>query len=244
MTYNYDSLPAYDNLNRFSFSVDVHDSMFIRKGKMIAYYGNLRFEALGSGVFDILVQHAFNSPLYINDFVIVTGQGKLVLADNYNDVNSFDLSEGALTVKSTHVLGFEKNLICKESMLQGYLTLLGTGRFLASSNGPCLFLEPPCRVDEQALLGWADVPSPYYHYDYSYIKNVASAIGSLIGLSTTGEERQVDFTGKGNVLVQSTELGLLGRSALNEILAKVTGLHQNELQQLHSAVAARLGSVR
>ena len=35
--------------------------------------------------------------------------------------------------------------------------------------------------------------------------------GSLIGLSTTGEERQVDFTGKGNVLVQSTELGLLGR---------------------------------
>jgi uncharacterized protein (AIM24 family) len=244
MTYTYESLPAYDNLNRFSFAIDVHDSMFIRKGKMIAYYGNLRFEALGSGVFDMLVQHAFNAPLYVNDFVIVTGQGKLVLGDNYNDINSYDLDNGALTVKSNHVLGFDKNLECKESMLKGYLTLLGTGRFLASSNGPVLFLEPPCRVDEQALLGWADVPSPYYHHDYSYIKSVASAVGSMMGLTSTGEERQVDFAGTGNVLVQSTELGLLGQSALSDILARMTGLHQNELQQLQAAVAARLGMTR
>jgi len=208
VSYTYETLPVYDNLNRFSFAIEVTDPFFIRKGKMIAYYGNLRFEALGKSVFDMIVQHTFNAPLYVQKFVVVNGQGKLVLGDNYNDINSFDLTDGVLTIKSAHVLGFDTHLICRESIVPGYLTLLGTGRFLASSCSPVFFLEPPCRVDERALLGWADMPCPYFYYDYTYIRNVASAVGSVLGVTSTGEEKQVDFTGKGTVLIQSQETAL------------------------------------
>jgi len=205
MIYTYETLPVYDNLNRFSFAVEVSETFFIRKGSMIAYYGNLRFEAVGKSVLDMVVQHSFNAPLHANSFVTVNGQGKLVLGDNYNDINSFDLTDGILTIKSGHVLGFDSHLVCRESIVPGYLTLLGTGRFIASSCSPVFFLEPPCRVDERALLGWADMPCPYFYYDYSYIRSIASMLGSVTGLTSTGEEKQVDFTGKGTVLIQSQE---------------------------------------
>ena len=52
---------------------------------------------------------------------------------------------------------------------------------IASSNGPVHFLELPCRVDEQAVLGWADCPSPSYHYDYAHVQGWASAAGALYG---------------------------------------------------------------
>ena len=63
-----------------------------------------------------------------------------------NDINSYDLENGNLTVKADHVLGFKTSLMCQECVVEGYLTLLGTGKFLASSNGPVHFLESPVRV--------------------------------------------------------------------------------------------------
>ena len=43
MLYNYSNLPASDNINRFSFSIELKDKLFFRKGAMIAYYGNMSF---------------------------------------------------------------------------------------------------------------------------------------------------------------------------------------------------------
>src|SRR5688500_14327173 len=126
MLLNPSNLPSNDNLNRFAFCVDVNKEIFIQKGKMIAYYGALRFETLGSGPLDVLVKESFNSPLFVNDFVVVTGRGQLILGDRGNDINSYDLEAGNLTVKSDHVLGFESTLTCQESTVSGYLTLLGT----------------------------------------------------------------------------------------------------------------------
>jgi uncharacterized protein (AIM24 family) len=205
MIYNYDNLPAADNLNRFSYCIEVREQMFIQQGKAIAYYGSLRFESLGSSLLDILVQEAFNAPLYVNNFVVVTGNGKLILGDKGKDIASYDLENAHLTVKSSNVLAFESTLTCQESTLYGYLTFLGSGRFIASSNGPVYFMEPPVRVDEDALLGWADAPTPSYHYDYQYVKGVLTAVGTLTEIALSGEERQIDFTGEGTVLVQSTE---------------------------------------
>ncbi len=242
MIYTYQSLPANDNLNRFSYSIEVHKEMFIQKGKMIAYYDSLRFEALGSSMFDIMVKEAFNAPLFVNDFVIVTGQGKLILGDNGNDIASYDLDDANLTIKSGHLLAFESTLLCQESAMPGYLTLLGTGKFLASSNGPVHFMEPPVRVDEDALLGWADSPTPSYNYDYEYIRNVFAAISSLVGSHTSGEEKQINFTGQGTILIQSSEGELMGRSKLTSILAQISGLHQNELQELGGTIKSRLQS--
>ena len=240
MLLNPTNLPSNDNINRFAFCVDVKKEMFIQKGKMIAYYGALRFEALGSGPLDILVKESFNSPLYIHDFVVVTGRGQLILGDRGNDINSYDLDDGNLTVKSDHVLGFESTLTCQESTVQGYLTLLGTGKFLASSNGPVHFMEPPVRVDEEALLGWADLPCPSYRYDYNHVRGVLQAVGTAMGVRQSGEEKQIDFTGAGTVLIQSSEEPLQGRSTLQSIIAQASGLHQSDLQQLSTHITQQL----
>jgi uncharacterized protein (AIM24 family) len=236
------NLPSNDNLNPYTFVIDVQGEHFIRKGKMIAYYGNLRFEALGSGLFDTLLQHWFNAPEIVRNFVVVSGQGKLLVADNENYVNSYDLDNANLTVKADNLLAFAPGLKCEACVIPDYLTLLGTGKMLASSNGQVHFMEPPVRVDEQALLGWADVPTPSYHHDYGYMRNLVGMVGGMTGLSGSGEEKQIDFTGKGTVLVQSSEDGLRGRGVLDQILAKITGLHQNQLEELRQNIQSRLSN--
>jgi len=100
------TLPKNDNINRYAYSVEVDKQIFIRKGKMIAYYGNLRFERLGSTVLEILVSEAFNSPLFVNDFICVVGRGQLILGDLGNDIAGYDLDNANLTVRATHLLGF------------------------------------------------------------------------------------------------------------------------------------------
>jgi uncharacterized protein (AIM24 family) len=229
-------------LNRFSYCIEVKKELFVQKGKMIAYYGALRFESLGSSLLDILVKESFNAPLYVHDFIVVTGNGKLVLGDKGNDIASYDLENGNLTVKSSHLLGFEPGLACQECVIPGYLTLLGTGKFLASSNGPVHFMEPPVRVDEQAILGWADLPCPAFQSDYQYVRGALQAVGALVGVTRSGEEKQIDFTGQGTVLIQSSEAELVGRSTVQSLIAQISGLHQGDLQQLAVAVNNRLGN--
>ncbi len=240
MIFNSQTLPANDNVNSYAFCMDVRGEAFIQKGKMIAYYGALRFESVSAGAYDALVRQSFNSPLYANDFVVATGQGKLILGDRGNNIDSYDLEDGNLTVRSANVLGFEPSLVCQESTVPGYLTLLGTGKFLASSNGPVHFIEPPVRVDEDALLGWADMPSPSYRYDYGYMRGMFGMARSFVGGRSSGEEKQLDFTGQGAVLVQSSEMGLVGRSNLDDVIARTSSLQQNELHQLLSVIQQRL----
>lgn len=229
------TLPKNDNINRYAYSVAVDKHIYIRKGKMIAYYGNLRFERLGSTVLEILVSDAFNSPLFVNDFICVVGQGQLIIGDLGNDISGYDLDNANLTVRATHLLGFEPTLMCQESVVPGFITLIGTGRMLASSNGPVHFMEPPCRADEQSLLGWADCPCPAFRYDYEYIRGYASAVGSLTGFTLSGEEKQVDFAGKGTVLVQSSESKLAGEGGLlSSLMSQLSGLEKDELSTLAS----------
>ena len=240
MIYNARNLPADDNVNPYAFCKDVSGEVFIQKGKMIAYYGSLRFESISAGSYDRLIKESFNSPVYANDFVVVTGRGRLILGDRGNNIASYDLEDGNLTVRSSNVLGFDSSIVCQESTVPGYLTLIGTGKFIASSNGPVHFLEPPVRVDEDALLGWADMPSPSYRYDYSYMRGFFGTARSMIGGRTSGEEKQLDFTGKGTVLVQSSELGLAGSRVLDNVIAQTQSFGQNELQGLLQHVNERL----
>ena len=208
MIYNAQNLPVNDNINSYSFCIDVTGEMFIQKGKMIAYYGALKFESLSAGAYDVLIKESFNSPLYMKNFVVVTGRGKLILGDRGHNLASYDLEDGSLVVRSENVLGFQPTLACRESIIPGYLTLLGTGSFVASSNGPVHFLEPPVKVDEDALLGWADMPSPSYRYDYNYVRGALRAVGALVKGWGTGEEKQLDFSGNGTVLIQASERGV------------------------------------
>ena len=239
-TYNPETLPKNDNLNRFSYVIDVKEQIFIRKGKMIAFYGELRFEAMGSSVLDLIVRNAFNAPKYVHHFVVAQGQGQLILGDNGNDLACYDLDAANMTIRARNLLAFTKDVVCQESTQPGFVTLIGTGKVIASSNGPVHFLDLPCRVDAQAVLGWADCPTPSYRYDYEHVKSFASAVGALMGFSLSGEEKQLDFTGAGTVLVQSSEMELNDESStVGQIMSQLSQLAPNELNMVSSMAQAR-----
>ncbi|MBO8193699.1 AIM24 family protein [Streptomyces oryzae] len=205
--YDAATLPANDNVNPYAFCVDLNGQWFLQKGKMIAYYGQIDFHGIGHGPLDRLVASSFHSPLHASDWVVAQGQGKLLLADRAFDVNSYDLEDGNLTVRSGNLLAFEPSLSLKQSIIPGFLTLIGTGRFVAASNGEVHFVEPPVRVDPQALVGWSDCPSPCHHYDHQYLKGVMGGLRAMTGLGgASGEEHQFEFVGSGTVLIQSSEV--------------------------------------
>ncbi|KJY43739.1 Ser or Arg-related nuclear matrix protein [Streptomyces sp. NRRL B-1568] len=200
------TLPVDDNVNPYAFSVDLKGQWFLQKGKMIAYYGQISFHGIGHGPLDRLIAGSFHSPLHAADWVVAEGQGKMLLADRSFDVNSYDLDNGNLTVRSGNLLAFEPSLSLKQSIIPGFLTLIGTGKFVAASNGPVVFVEPPIRVDPQALVGWADCPAPCHHYDHQYLRGVMGGVRRLTGLGgASGEEHQFEFVGAGTVLLQSSE---------------------------------------
>ncbi|MCM2578136.1 AIM24 family protein [Streptomyces meridianus] len=200
------TLPSDDNVNPYTFCVDLDGQWFLQKGKMIAYYGRIDFDGIGHGRFDRLVAGNFHSPLHASDWVVAEGRGKMLLADRAFDVNSYDLEEGNLTIRSGNLLAFQPGLSLKQSIIPGFLTLIGTGKFVAASNGPVVFAEPPVRVDPQALVGWADCPSPCHHYDHQYLRGVMGGLRAMTGIGgASGEEHQFEFVGAGQVLIQSSE---------------------------------------
>lgn len=205
---DFTTLPSDDNVNPYTFCVELRGSRwFLQKGKMIAYYGQIDFHGIGHGPLDRLVAGSFHSPLHAQDWTVAEGSGKMLLADRAFDVNSYDLEDGNLTVRSGNLLAFEPSLSLKQSIIPGFLTLIGTGKFVAASNGEVHFVEPPVRVDPEALVGWADCPSPCHHYDHQYMRGVLGGLRAVTGLGgTSGEEHQYEFTGAGTVLIQSTEV--------------------------------------
>lgn len=236
-TYDANSLPSDDNVNAYAFSIALAGEWFVSKGAMIAYYGNVDFAGVSQYASRAAwVAARFSSPLYVSEWVVASGQGKVVVADRGHDVNSYDLEEGNLTIKQANLLGFQTTLELKQSIVPGFVTLIGTGKFLASSNGPVIFVEPPFRADPEALLGWADCPSPSQHYDYHWMaQSFMAGIQGMFGRES-GEERQYDFTGAGTILMQSSE-----KTVVDGALMKIVESHTNLLDpQSAGALGQRL----
>jgi uncharacterized protein (AIM24 family) len=204
-TWNPQNLPVDDNITPFAFCLDVRGDMVVRHGKMIAYYGDLKFESLARSGLSGMIMEAVNSPNLLHEFIKVTGHGKLILGDNHHFIASYTAEKATFTMRAPNLLAFHTSLRCQASMIDGYLNLIGTGKLLASSSGPPVFLEPPCRCDPDAVLGWADMPSPSWRYDHNYVKTALGAVGSLAGITASGEEKQLDFNGSGTVILQSVE---------------------------------------
>lgn len=238
--FNAQTLPSDDNVNSYAFSIDLNGEWFTAKGAMIAYYGNIEFSGIAAFASRAAwVAARFSSPLYSQDWVVAAGQGKLVIGDRGNDINSYDLDEGNLTIKAVNLLAFQPSLELKQSIVPGFVTLIGTGKFLASSNGPVIFVEPPFRADPDALLGWADCPSPSVHYDYHWMtQSLLAGISGMFGRES-GEERQYDFTGAGTILMQSSELLRVDSALLRLVESQTNLLDANSASQLGHRLIAR-----
>ncbi|NAZ81512.1 AIM24 family protein [Kineococcus sp. R8] len=240
------TLPDHDNLpdNAYAYCVRLTGPLFMQTGRMIAYYpsggGTIRFEPLTATSMSSMVASHFSSPLYSRDWVVANGQGHVILGDRGYDINSYDLDDGNLTVRAANLLAFDAGLELKESIIPGFLTLLGTGKFLASSSGPVIFVEPPVRVDPEALVGWADCPAPAQHFDAGWMGHfLGAARGAVLG-TRSGEERQYDFTGAGTVLLQSSERMLEDPHVVRRLEGEVRSLGVNQLTHLQGVVNAQL----
>ena len=242
---NPQTLPQNDNIegNPYAYSIELSEPWFLARGAMIAYYGQMQFQSLrGRGMTQplaMMVSRQFSSPLYLQDWVLAQGQGKLVIGDRGYDINSYDLDVGNLTIRASNLLAFQTGLELKQSIVPGFVTLLGTGTFLASSNGPVMFAEPPLRVDPEALVGWADCPSPCHHYDAGWMQGFLGAAQGFMGI-VSGEERQFDFTGTGTVLIQSSEAVRDDRTVVQSIKGQLGTVGNSGLQDLQSTIQSQL----
>ena len=239
-TYTAAGLPDDDNVNPYVFCVALAGEWFVTRGAMLAYYGNVRFEAVTAySSTAAWVAARFSSPVYVQDWVVAAGQGKVLLGDRGFDLNAYDLDAGNLTIKASNLLAFEPRLDLKQSIVPGFVTLIGTGKFVASSNGPVIFVEPPFRADPDALLGWADCPSPSVHHDTQWMAaSMAGMVQGALG-RVSGEERQYDFTGSGTILLQSSEIPREDPAVLRLVEAQTALLSNSQAGALGQRLVAR-----
>lgn len=203
--------------------VGMNGELMARAGSMVAYQGDLKFEALGSGGFGRAVRQALSGegvPL-----MKVSGHGDLFLANAAQDVHLIDLDgTDGLTINGSNVLAFESTLSYDVKRVQGAATggnagffncvFTGRGRIAITTDGVPVVLQvdQPTYADPQAAVAWSSSLST------NVKKNDSFGLGTLIGRST-GERFTLEFRGRGFVVVQPSELppgGLIGGSGSGE----------------------------
>ncbi|MCJ0977927.1 AIM24 family protein [Rhodococcus sp. ARC_M12] len=197
--------------------IGMNGDIMARAGSMVAYQGNLQFEAKGSGGIGRALKQALSGegvPL-----MKVTGQGDLFLANAAQDVHLIDLdgSDG-LTINGANVLAFESTLSYDIKRVQGAAAggnagffncvFTGRGRIAITTDGVPVVLnvDQPTFADPQAAVAWSS------SLQTRVKKNDSFGLGTLIGRST-GERFTLEFSGQGFVVVQPSEQppgGLVG----------------------------------
>ncbi|WP_174551512.1 AIM24 family protein [Rhodococcoides kyotonense] len=203
--------------------VGMNGDVMARAGSMVAYQGDLSFEAKGSGGFGRAVRQALSGegvPL-----MKVSGRGDLFLANAAQDVHLIDLdgSDG-LTINGANVLAFDSSLSYDVKRVQGAASggnagffncvFTGRGRIAITTDGVPVVLnvDQPTFADPQAAVAWSSSLSTRVK------KNDSFGLGTLIGRST-GERFTLEFAGQGFVVVQPSELppvGMIGGSGSGE----------------------------
>lgn len=197
--------------------VGMNGEVMARSGSMVAYQGDLKFEALGSGGISRAIRNTLTGegvPL-----MKVTGRGDLFLADAASDVHLIDLdgSDG-LTINGANVLAFDSTLTYDVKRVQGAgaqgnaglfnCVFTGRGRIAITTDGNpvVLTVDQQTFADPNAAVAWSS------SLQTSIKRNDSFNLGTLMGRST-GERFTLAFSGQGFVVVQPSELppgGLIG----------------------------------
>ena len=190
--------------------VELRGEVFARTGSMVAYQGNVQFEAQGSGG----VGKFFKQKLTGEGVPVMklTGQGDVFLADRASDIYLIDLEgpHDGLSINGANVLAFETSLTWDIKMVQGMgmmsnaglfnCVFAGQGRLAITCKGTPVVLrvDQPTYVDPQAAVCWSHSLQVGYH------RAEQLGLGTLLGRST-GERYTMSFGGQGFVVVQPSE---------------------------------------
>jgi uncharacterized protein (AIM24 family) len=189
--------------------VELNGEIMARRGSMVAYQGQVRFEALGAGgVGKWLKSKVTGEGVPIMKMI---GQGDVFLANEASDIYLIDLEgNDALSINGANVLAFESTLQYDIKFVQGMGMLSsaglfncvfsGTGRIAITTHGTpvVMTVDQPTFADPQAAVCWsASLQTGYHRADQL-------GLGTLIG-RTTGEAFTMSFAGQGFVVVQPAE---------------------------------------
>ena len=189
--------------------VELNGEMMARTGTMVAYQGQMQFQALGSGGIGKFLKQKLTGegvPL-----MKLSGRGDVFLADMASDVHIVDLEPGdALSINGSSVLAFDSTLQYDIKMVQGMGMLssagmfncvfTGHGRIAVTTKGTPVVVnvDQPTYVDPQAAVCWSASLQTGYH------RAEQLGIGTLLG-RRTGEAFTMSFQGHGFVIVQPSE---------------------------------------
>jgi uncharacterized protein (AIM24 family) len=189
--------------------VELNGEMMCRRGAMVAYQGQVQFQALGAGGVSKWIKSKVTGegvPL-----MRMVGRGDVFLADRASDIYLIDLEQGdALSINGGNVLAFDSTLQYDIKFVQGMGMLSaaglfncvfsGQGRIAITAQGTpvVLSVDQPTYADPQAAICWsASLQTGYHRADQL-------GLGTLIG-RTTGEAFTMSFAGQGFVVVQPSE---------------------------------------
>jgi uncharacterized protein (AIM24 family) len=189
--------------------VEMNGEIMARTGSMVAYQGQMQFQALGSGGMGKWLKQKFTGegvPL-----MKVAGRGDLFLADRAADIHLVDLEPGdAISINGANVLAFDATLQYDIKMVQGMgmmsnaglfnCVFSGQGRLAITTKGTpvVLTVDQPTYVDPQAAICWSATLQTGYH------RADQMGLGTLLG-RRTGEAFTMSFAGQGFVVVQPSE---------------------------------------
>jgi uncharacterized protein (AIM24 family) len=188
---------------------ELNGEFMARTGSMVAYQGQVQFQAVGSGGLSKFIKQKLTGegvPL-----MKVSGRGDVFLAENAADIHLIDLEPGdALSINGSNVLAFDSSLQYDIKMVQGAgmmsnaglfnCVFTGYGRIAVTTKGTpvVLSVDQPTFVDPQAAICWSASLQTGYH------RAEQMGLGSLLG-RTTGERFTMSFAGQGFVVVQPSE---------------------------------------
>jgi uncharacterized protein (AIM24 family) len=215
---------------------ELNGEFLARVGSMVAYQGQVQFEALGSGGIGKFIKQKLTGegvPL-----MKVAGHGDLFLADRASDVHLIDLEQGdAITINGANVLAFDSTVQYDIKMVQGLgmfssagmfnCVFSGQGRVAITTKGTpvVMTVDQPTYADPQAAICWSATLQTGYH------RADQLGIGTLIG-RTTGEAFTMSFAGQGFVVVQPSE----------EFAGGLAGSGSGQQQQSQGLLGGLLGN--
>jgi uncharacterized protein (AIM24 family) len=189
--------------------VELNGEMMARTGSMVAYQGQVQFQAQGSGGMGKWLKQKLTGegvPL-----MKLSGRGDVFLADRAADVHIIDLDQGdAITINGANVLAFDASVQYDIKMVQGMGMMSNSGMFNCVFSGQgrvaittagtpvVLNIDQPTYADPQAAICWSANLQTGYH------RAEQLGLGTLLG-RTTGEAFTMSFSGQGFVVVQPSE---------------------------------------
>ena len=179
-----------------------------RRGSMVAYQGDVKFEHAGAGGLGRMMKKAMTgegAPL-----MKVQGSGEVFLADDAQEVHLLKLSGEELTCNGKNILAFDAGIDWDVTRIKGGMSgalagglfnikLQGTGWVAITTDGPPLMLdvaEAPTFADAQAAVCWSGGVTSQLKTDVNF--------KTLTGRAS-GETVQLAFGGQGWLLVQPSE---------------------------------------